>query len=97
VRSLPPRWGDLRGGADAFRGRNLIRGLILIACVGLQSTEDAAAADIPYPVKAPGVVDVPPSWAGFYLGGQVGYGMDSVGWRNLGSSALFSPLKFAHA
>ena len=73
-------------------GRNLIRGLILIACVGLQSTEDAAAADIPYPVKAPAVVDVPPSWDGFYLGGQVGYGMDSVGWRNLGSSALFSPL-----
>ena len=73
-------------------GRNLIRGLILIACVGLQSTEDAAAADIPYPVKAPGVVDVPPSWAGFYLGGQVGYGMDSVGWRDLGSSGLFSPL-----
>ena len=57
-------------------GRNLIRGLILIACVGLQSTEDAAAADIPYPVKAPAVVDVPPSWDGFYLGGQVGYGMD---------------------
>ena len=73
-------------------GRNLIRGLILIACVGLPSTEDAAAADIPYPVKAPAVVDVPPSWDGFYLGGQVGYGMDSVGWRNLGSSALFSPL-----
>jgi hypothetical protein len=72
-------------------GRNLIRGLILIACVGLPSTEDAAAADIPYPVKAPAVVDVPPSWDGFYLGGQVGYGMDSVGWRNLGSSA-FNPL-----
>ena len=60
--------------------------------MGLPRTEDAAAADIPYPVKAPAVVDVPPSWAGFYLGSQVGYGMDSVGWRNLNSSALFSPL-----
>src|ERR1700746_1219791 len=25
------------------------------------------------------------------LGGQVGYGMDSVRWRNLGASAFFSP------
>jgi outer membrane immunogenic protein len=60
----------------------------------LGAIELAGAADIPYPVKAPPpppVVFVP-SWAGFYIGGQLGYGMDAVRWRNLGTSAAFSPL-----
>jgi outer membrane immunogenic protein len=73
-------------------GRNFIRGLIVIGCVGFPHAERAAAADVPYPVKGPVVAALPPSWAGFYVGGQVGYGMDSVGWRNLGASAFFSPL-----
>src|SRR5271166_2258667 len=73
-------------------GQGLLRGLIVIACVGLATIGAAAAADVPYPVKGPVFVEVPQSWAGFYLGGQVGYGADSVGWRNLGISPLFSPL-----
>jgi outer membrane immunogenic protein len=61
--------------------------------LALGACELAAAADIPYPVKAPPPpVDVPPSWAGLYLGGQIGYGNDSVRWRNLGASNIYSPL-----
>jgi opacity protein-like surface antigen len=66
--------------------------LIVSACAGLGAVQLAAAADIPYPVKSPPPTNVPDSWTGFYLGGQVGYGMDSVGWRNLGASTTFSPL-----
>ncbi|MFL6833777.1 MAG: outer membrane protein [Xanthobacteraceae bacterium] len=55
------------------------------------AVEFAAAADLPY-MKIPPSADVPASWAGFYLGGQAGYGMDSVRWRNLGASTFFSPL-----
>ena len=72
-------------------GRNLIRSLIIVGCAGFLHAERAAAADLSYPVKGPVVAPLPPSWAGFYVGGQVGYGMDSVGWRNLGASAFFSP------
>jgi outer membrane immunogenic protein len=72
-------------------GRNFIRGVIVIACAGFLHAERAAAADVPYSVKAPAEAALPPSWAGFYVGGQVGYGVDSVGWRNLGASAFFSP------
>jgi outer membrane immunogenic protein len=64
-------------------------------CVGLGAMRLAAAADLPYPVKSPPrpvPTVVPDSWAGFYFGGQVGYGMDNVQWRNLGTSATFSPL-----
>ena len=60
--------------------------VIVSACVGLGAVQLAAAADIPYPVKSPPPTNVPDSWTGFYLGGQIGYGMDSVGWRNLGAS-----------
>jgi outer membrane immunogenic protein len=67
------------------------RTFAVVFCVGVVAIEFAAAADIPY-VASPAPVDVPPSWAGFYLGGQVGYGTDSVRWRNLGASAFFSPL-----
>jgi outer membrane immunogenic protein len=73
-------------------GRDLIVDLIIVGCVGLATAQDAAAADVPYPVKGPALVEVPQSWAGLYLGGQVGYGMDSVRWRNLGTSPFFSPL-----
>jgi outer membrane immunogenic protein len=73
-------------------GRGLFRGLIIIACLSPATLGDAAAADIPYPVKGPAFVEVPQGWAGFYLGGQVGYGMDSIAWRNLGTSAFFSPV-----
>jgi len=67
------------------------RTLAVVACVSASAVELAVAADIPY-VRSPPPVDVPASWAGFYLGGQVGYGGDSVRWRNLGASAYFSPL-----
>jgi outer membrane immunogenic protein len=59
--------------------------------VSAAAVEFAAAADLPY-MKSPPSADVPASWAGFYLGGQVGYGTDSVRWRNLGASTFFSPL-----
>ena len=72
-------------------GRGLFRGLIIIACLSPATLGDAAAADIPYPVKGPAFVEVPQGWAGFYLGGQVGYGMDAVRWRNLAISPFFSP------
>jgi hypothetical protein len=70
-------------------GRNLIRGLIVVGCVSSATAQAARAADIPYPVKSPAAFDVPQSWAGFYLGGQVGFGMDDVRWRNLGISPFF--------
>jgi outer membrane immunogenic protein len=68
------------------------RTFAVVVCVGVVAIDFAAAADIPY-VQSPAPAYVPPtpSWAGFYLGGQVGYGMDSVRWRNLGGSAFFSP------
>jgi outer membrane immunogenic protein len=66
------------------------RTFAVVFCVGVAAIEFAAAADLPY-VPGPAPAYVPPSWAGFYLGGQVGYGMDSVRWRNLGASAFFSP------
>src|SRR5262245_58802902 len=62
-------------------------------CVVVAACELAAAADIPYPMKAPPLlVEAAPSWAGFYLGGQFGYGNVSVRWRNLGASTVYSPL-----
>ncbi len=67
------------------------RTFVIVACMSAAAVELAAAADIPY-VRNPAPVDVPASWAGFYLGGQVGYGADSVRWRNLGASTFFSPL-----
>jgi hypothetical protein len=67
------------------------RTLAVVACASAAAIEFALAADIPY-VRSPPPVDVPASWAGFYLGGNVGYGGDSVRWRNLGASAYFSPL-----
>jgi len=66
------------------------RTFAVVFCVGVAAIEFAAAADLPY-LQASAPAYVPPSWAGFYLGGQVGYGMDSVRWRNLGASAFFSP------
>lgn len=76
-------------------GRNLIWGLIVAACASLATAQVAGAADIPYPVKSLSPTDVPQSWAGFYLGGQVGYGMDAVRWRNLGTSPFFFSAQFA--
>jgi outer membrane immunogenic protein len=73
-------------------GRNLLRGLIVVGCASSATAQVAGAADIPYPIKSPAPFDVRQSWAGFYLGGQVGYGMDAVRWRNLGISPFFSPL-----
>src|SRR5258708_1131013 len=69
------------------------RTFAVVFCVGVVAIEFAAAADLPY-LPGPAPAYVPPSWAGFYLGGQVGYGMDSVRWRNLGGSAVFSPPDF---
>src|SRR2546421_634756 len=68
-------------------GRYYVAGCMVVAACEL-----AAAADISYPVKAPLLPEAPPSWAGFYLGGQFGYGNDSVRWRNLGASTVYSPL-----
>ena len=72
------------------------RCVLLSPCVSFAAIGLAAAADLPYPVKAPPPAPVlvapPDSWAGFYLGGQVGYGEDAVRWHNLGGSAAFSPL-----
>jgi outer membrane immunogenic protein len=67
------------------------RGLIVLACACVEAGK-LAAADLPYPVKSPPAAVPAPSWTGFYLGGELGFGMDSVGWRNLGASAAFSPL-----
>ena len=67
------------------------RTFAVVACVSVVAIEFAAAADMPY-VTSPPPAALPPSWAGFYLGGQVGDGADSVRWRNLGGSAFFSPL-----
>ena len=67
------------------------RTLAVACCVSAAAVELAVAADIPY-LRSPPPVDVKASWAGFYLGGQIGYGSDSVRWRNLGASGFFSPL-----
>jgi len=67
--------------------------LIVAGSAVLGAARLAGAADIPYPVKSPPApVVVPDTWAGFYLGGQIGYGGDDVRWRNLGASSFFSPL-----
>ena len=66
-------------------GRNIIIGGI---CVGIAG--GAAAADLALRSAAP-VEPAATTWAGFYIGGQVGYGNDSVRWRNLGASPFFSP------
>ena len=72
------------------------RTFAVAACVSVVAIEFAAAADMPY-VTNPPPAALPPSWAGFYLGGQVGYGMDSVRWRNLGASAFFFATEFGDA
>src|SRR5262249_55334662 len=67
--------------------------LIVAGCAVLGAARLAGAADIPYPVKSPPAPEVlPDTWAGFYLGGQIGYGGDHVRGRNLGASSFFSPL-----
>jgi len=50
------------------------RTFAVVVCAGAVAIEFAAAADIPY-VQSPAPAYVPPtpSWAGFYLGGQLGY------------------------
>jgi outer membrane immunogenic protein len=69
------------------------RNLLIVGCIAWRVVSPAAAADIPYPVKNPPLPpEPPPSWAGFYLGGQLGWGEDAVRWRNLGASPFFSPL-----
>jgi opacity protein-like surface antigen len=64
------------------------RTLVIVCCVSAAAVEFAAAADLPY-VKSPPPAEVAASWAGLYLGGQVGYGMDSVRWRNLAAPRSF--------
>jgi outer membrane immunogenic protein len=49
------------------------KGLIIAAGLLAASVTAASAADLKMPVKAPPIVDPPYSWAGFYLGGNVGY------------------------
>lgn len=73
-------------------GNHSGRWLIVVACLAAGGSQLASAADLRYPVKAPPAVDTLPSWAGFYVGGQLGYGSDSVRWHNLGTSGFFSPL-----
>src|SRR5947208_15878623 len=70
------------------------RCVLMSGCVSVGAIGLVAAADLPYPAKARPPAPVQPldSWAGFYLGGQIGYGEDAVRWRNLGGSAAFSPL-----
>jgi outer membrane immunogenic protein len=65
--------------------------LVVTGCLSAASTQAARAADVAHPVKSAPLIQIPQSWAGFYLGGQLGYGTDAVGWRNLGTSSLFSP------
>jgi outer membrane immunogenic protein len=72
-------------------GRGSIPSLIVAGYLSSVPAQTVRAADVPYPVKGPARFEATESWAGFYLGGQVGYGTDAVGWRNLGTSALFSP------
>jgi outer membrane immunogenic protein len=73
-------------------GRIFLHGMVVVTGAVTAISQAAAAADIPYPVKSPPLYGLPPSWAGFYLGGEVGYGTDGVRWHNVGSSAFFSPL-----
>jgi outer membrane immunogenic protein len=68
------------------------RNLLIVGCLGWRAVSLASAADLSYPVKSPPPPEPSASWAGFYVGGQVGWGEDIVGWRNLGASAFFSPL-----
>ena len=68
------------------------RKLVVAGCAIMAASQVAAAADVSPVFKSPPPADVPASWAGFYVGGQLGYGMDGVGWRNLGASTSFSPL-----
>src|SRR5262245_17955268 len=69
------------------------RSVLVVGCVSCAGLQLAAAADIPFPVKSPPPPPAAPaSWAGFYVGGQIGYGTDAVRWRNLGASTFFSPL-----
>jgi outer membrane immunogenic protein len=65
--------------------------LVVTGCLSVAITQAARAADAAYPVKSAPLIQIPQSWAGFYLGGQLGYGTDAVGWRDLGTSSLFSP------
>src|SRR5262249_22888761 len=45
------------------------RTFAVVSCVSIAAIEFAAAADMPY-VQSPAPAYLPPSWAGFYLGGQ---------------------------
>ncbi len=66
--------------------------LLATAALGVGAVELAAAADLgAMPYKAPAAV-VDEGWAGFYVGGQVGFGSESTRWNNFGPSAAFSPL-----
>jgi outer membrane immunogenic protein len=69
--------------------------LFAVACFGLASVQAAAAADLgATPAYPPGYTAAPMSWGwtGFYLGGQLGFGGDTVQWENIGASSRFSPL-----
>jgi outer membrane immunogenic protein len=69
--------------------------LFAVACFGLASVQAATAADLgATPAYPPGYTAAPMSWGwtGFYLGGQLGFGGDTVQWDNIGASARFSPL-----
>jgi len=63
--------------------------------VGVAAIEFACSTtDLPY-LQGPAPVLRAAELAGFHLGGRVGYGMDSVRWRNLGASAFFFAAEFA--
>src|SRR5438067_2225187 len=52
------------------------RSFFTAGCVWLAGVALANAADIPYAVQSAPPVPWTASWAGFYLGGQVGWGGD---------------------
>src|SRR5215468_2874105 len=55
-------------------GRMMMKRLIAVAAILAAGLATASAADLRMPVKAPPVVEPPFTWAGFYLGGNIGYG-----------------------
>lgn len=54
---------------------------LLVLATGLMFGAQAFAADIPYkaPRFAPGIIAPEPTWSGFYVGANVGYGWANVG------------------
>jgi outer membrane immunogenic protein len=70
--------------------------LVAVACFGFACVPPALATDLgatpAYPAPEYAAPPMSWGWTGFYLGGQLGYGSDSLRWGNVGASSLFSPL-----